>query len=113
MAYSGYEQIENAIFGKNCHDKKFRKAALSKIQTNHRLPGPVLTQRALDHIEARDQEVKDCASFWRSIRTNAIASITGCWAGPRTHRSAGASSCPSPCTTAGRAQQPDEHPIHE
>jgi hypothetical protein len=54
MAYSGYDQIENAIFGKNCHDKKSRKAALSKIQIKHHLLGPVLTQRALDHIEQSD-----------------------------------------------------------
>ena len=63
MAYSGYEQIENAIFGEKCHSKTPRKNALARIQLKHRLPGPVLTQRALDRIEERDHEAADLCDF--------------------------------------------------
>lgn len=63
IAYSGYEQIENAIFGEKCHPKTARKNAISRIQLKHRLPGPVLTQRALERIEERDQEAADLCGF--------------------------------------------------
>jgi len=63
MAYGGYEQIENAIFGEKCHSKTPRKNTLSRIQLKHRLPGPVLTQRTLDRIEERDQEAADLCEF--------------------------------------------------
>jgi hypothetical protein len=56
MAYSGYEQVEEAIFGEKCHSKTTRKNALARIRLQHRLPGPVLTQRALDHIEEHDKD---------------------------------------------------------
>lgn len=63
MAYSGYEQIETAIFGERCHSKATRRNVLSKIQINQRIPGPVLTQRALERIEARDNEAAKLCDF--------------------------------------------------
>lgn len=60
MAYSGYEQIENALFSKN---SKARADLLSKMQLKHRLPGPVLTQRAMDRIEERGAEAGELCEF--------------------------------------------------
>lgn len=63
MAYSGYEQIENAIFGEKCHSKTSRKNALARIQLKHRLPGPVPSQRALDRIEQSDPAAGNLFDF--------------------------------------------------
>jgi hypothetical protein len=56
MSYSGYEQVEDAIFGESCHNKTTRKNALARIRLQHRLPGPILTQQAIDYIEERDKD---------------------------------------------------------
>lgn len=39
MAFSGYEQIENAIFGEKCHSKVPRKNTLARIRSNTASPG--------------------------------------------------------------------------
>ena len=63
MAYSGYEQIENAIFGEKCHSKAPRKNTLARIHHQYRLPGPMLSQSALNRIEERDQEAAVLCDF--------------------------------------------------
>lgn len=63
MAYSGYEQIENAIFGEKCHSKVPRKNILARIRPQYRLPGPMLSQSALNRIEERDQEAAALCDF--------------------------------------------------
>lgn len=63
IAYSGYEQIENAIFGEKCHSKAPRKNTLTRIRLQYRLPGPMLSQSALNRIEERDQEAAALCDF--------------------------------------------------
>jgi hypothetical protein len=63
MAYSGYEQVEEAIFGEKCHSKATRMNALARIRLLHHLPGPILTQQAIDHIEERDKDVGKLFDF--------------------------------------------------
>ena len=60
MAYSGYEQIDNAVFAKN---KKARTNFLSGLSLENRLPGPVLSQRALDRIEERESAADELCDF--------------------------------------------------
>ena len=68
MAYSGYEQIESALFPMH---SKHRKAFLATIRLQNRLPGPVLSQRAMDRIEERQtaaDELCDFLGVWKSKR---------------------------------------------
>ncbi|MCF7673710.1 MAG: hypothetical protein K9N23_01370 [Akkermansiaceae bacterium] len=63
MAYSVYEQIENAVFGEECHSKPPRKDALSSIRVRQRLPGPVLSQREMERIERREAAADELCEF--------------------------------------------------
>lgn len=63
MAYSGYEQIEDALFGEKCHTNPTRKKVLSSIRLQHRLPGPVLSQREMDRIERRKTAADELCDF--------------------------------------------------
>jgi hypothetical protein len=63
MAYSGYEQIEAALFGEKCHANLSRQKALSSIRLQHRLPSPVLSQREMDRIEQRKTAANELCDF--------------------------------------------------
>lgn len=63
MAYSGFEQLENGLFGSQPHNSEGRKKALAEMYLNHRLPGPVLSQRAMDHLEERQEHVESLCEF--------------------------------------------------
>lgn len=60
MAYSGYEQIENALFSMQSMN---RGAYLASIRLQNRLPGPVLSQRAMDRIEERQTAADELCDF--------------------------------------------------
>lgn len=63
MAYSGYEQIEKAVFGENHQSNNSRNNTLSIISLQHILPGPVLNQRELERIERREASVNELCDF--------------------------------------------------
>lgn len=69
MAYSGFEQLENGLFGNQPHNSEGRKKTLSEMDLKHRLPGPVLSQRAMDHLHERQEHVDSLCEFL-SIRMN-------------------------------------------
>lgn len=60
MAYSGYEQIEQALFAGHTH---IRDTFLEGLKLKNKLPGPVLSQSAMDHIDARESAVDELCDF--------------------------------------------------
>lgn len=60
MAYSGYEQIEKALFGGQAN---IRDVFLESLKLKNNLPGPVLSQSAMDHIETRESAVDELCEF--------------------------------------------------
>jgi hypothetical protein len=63
MAYSGYEQIENALFGEEPYSKLPRKDALARIHLWPRFPGPVLSRREMERIERREAAADELREF--------------------------------------------------
>lgn len=63
MAYSGFEQLEMGLFGNQPNKSKERELFLASMNVERVLPGPILSQRAMNNLEERQENIESLCEF--------------------------------------------------